>query len=81
MEENFVNTVVLLHKNNKWKEILKMNPDSKFEFARKLLWVWPSEENLYFIKKTLAVNGCTGIISVGCGCGLFEWILHASTGM
>lgn len=81
MDENFINTVVSLHKKNNWEKILKFSDEySKCnEITRKLLWVWPSWENLYFIQNIVNLNGSKGIISIGCGSGLFEWLLQQST--
>lgn len=80
MEENFINTVLALHKQNRWREVLELNKDSKNEFARKLLWVWPSENNLLFVDENLKKYGCKGVISIGCGCGLLEWLLESALG-
>lgn len=80
MEENFINTLLALHRQNNWREVLELNKDSKNEFARKLLWVWPSEDNLLFISKNLKKHNCEGVISIGCGCGLLEWLLESALG-
>lgn len=79
MESTFITRVISLYQQNKWWELLNFG-DCDSNTARSLLWVWPSEENLHFIHKYLIENGCEGITSIGCGCGLFEWFLHMSTG-
>ncbi|KAJ8923917.1 hypothetical protein NQ315_006693 [Exocentrus adspersus] len=80
MENVFLNSVLELYKENKWKEILKLNEQSDNPVALNLLWVWPSANNLNFIKTTLTSYNLDGIISIGCGCGLLEWIISESTG-
>lgn len=80
MENIFLSTVLELYRDNKWKEILKLNEHSDNPNALKLLWVWPSEKNLNFIRTVLKEHDLDGIISVGCGCGLLEWIINKSTG-
>lgn len=80
MENLFLNTVLDLYREDKWKEILDLNQLSDNPNALNLLWVWPSEENLNFIKTVLNEHNLGGIISVGCGCGLLEWIINKSTG-
>ncbi|KAJ8931244.1 hypothetical protein NQ314_015863 [Rhamnusium bicolor] len=80
MDSSFLNSVLELYKDNKWKEILNLNEKSDNLNALKILWVWPSEENLYFIRKVLYEQNLDGIISLGCGCGLLEWIINKSTG-
>lgn len=82
MDADFTDAVVSLQKQNKWKEILRLGDIcDNSTVHHNLLWVWPSEENLYFIQTHVNQNQCEGVTSVGCGCGLFEWLLHTSTGM
>lgn len=80
MDNEFLETVLYHYKQNDWQNILKLNEHSDNQTALKLLWVWPSIENLDFVKKTIEYNNCHGIISLGCGCGLLEWIIQKSTG-
>ncbi|CAG9768031.1 unnamed protein product [Ceutorhynchus assimilis] len=82
MDENIVLEKVLhFHSNNNWKEILRINEKSNDKNALKLLWVWPSEENLKFLESALAERNIQGVTSLGCGCGLLEWIIQAYTGL
>lgn len=80
MDSEFLSKVINLHKLNDWQNILKLNEYSNNQYARKILWVWPSLPNLNFIKTAIEKNCCTGIISLGCGSGLLEWIIEQSTG-
>ncbi|CAG9860099.1 unnamed protein product [Phyllotreta striolata] len=79
--DNLVTAVQNLYTSKKWKKILKLNKNSNEQSALKLLWVWPDESNLFFIKRTIVDFGCRGISSIGCGCGLLEWIINESTGV
>lgn len=76
MTSNFIEKVIMLFNENKWEEILDLKDNNN----NSVMWVWPSKENLYFIKKYVLQNGCNGVTSIGCGCGLFEWLLNACTG-
>jgi hypothetical protein len=79
MEVNFFDRVLCLYRENKWKDLLDLRVESVAE-ARKLLWVWPSESNLKLIKSVVQGFGLKGVISIGCGCGLFEWLLQQYSG-
>ena len=76
MEETFVEAVVALYKQNEWEEVLKLGTKFGEDTVRRVLWVWPSVENLKFIKKHVVENNLDGVTSIGCGCGLLEWILQ-----
>lgn len=80
MESEFLTKILELYNLNNWEKILNLNENSDNEEALRILWVWPSIKNLEFIKETIQKNECTGIISLGCGCGLLEWIIQQSTG-
>lgn len=75
MEDEFKETVISLYNQKKWKDILELDINAKNnEIARNLLWVWPSLKNLSFIKNIITDNNLIGLISIGCGCGLLEWM-------
>lgn len=69
-----------LHQRNEWRKILKLSETWDENCLRKLMWVWPSQANLRFISKVVKGNGLEGVISIGCGRGLFEWLLQQSSG-
>ncbi|KAL1502166.1 hypothetical protein ABEB36_007352 [Hypothenemus hampei] len=82
MEGNPVLKKVLNFQSEKdWKAILSLNEDSNNFDALKLLWAWPSESNLVFLKYILLSHKMAGITSLGCGCGLLEWIIQTYTGL
>lgn len=80
MENDFLKKIIDLYNRQDWKNILKLNEHSDNETALRILWVWPSIRNLEFIERTIKKHYCKGIISLGCGCGLLEWIIQKSTG-
>lgn len=79
MCDNLLSDVLYFYKKNDWKSVLELNKESDSSDAQKLLWVWPSESNLAFIDKILNDYNISGIISLGCGCGLLEWIIQTYT--
>lgn len=81
-DDNVLNTLIEFHKNNQWKNILnyKRNcPVKNFDWA-KLLWAWPDETSLYFIKRNCRKFKLKCVTSIGCGTGLFEYLLQQCTG-
>lgn len=81
MEDDLIDTVNYFYKKQEWNEIINLNVPAGSDIAHSILWVWPSEENLKFINNIVRNNQKEGILSIGCGSGLFEWLLHKSTGM
>ncbi|XP_017772468.1 PREDICTED: uncharacterized protein LOC108559633 isoform X2 [Nicrophorus vespilloides] len=79
-ENSFIDAVVDLYRAKDWRSIVLLNEHSNNEAALRLLWVWPSLENVEFIRRTLCESNLSGMISIGCGCGLLEWILQEATG-
>jgi hypothetical protein len=68
-----------------WKNIIDMFHGEVGEgndcfYDEHYLWVRPSEENLHFIKQQIVKAGCCQLISIGCGSGLLEWLIHKATG-
>lgn len=79
MENELLIKVLELYKQENWRELIGLNNSENIN-ALKLLWVWPSEKNLDFIKSVVIEQGCDSITSIGCGCGLLEWIIIQATG-
>ncbi|CAK1579038.1 unnamed protein product [Parnassius mnemosyne] len=78
MDESLVNSILNLYKNKNWKAIVSRyhdHPDRS-----KLLWVFPTEENFAFLRDSVLDLGCDGILSIGCGSGLLEWMITEATG-
>ncbi|KAK4884951.1 hypothetical protein RN001_001222 [Aquatica leii] len=81
MEDENINLIISLYGQNDWKKILKLNEKSKTPLSTRLLWVWPTKKNLKFMQEVLIKNQVNGVISIGCGTGLFEWLLHKYTNL
>lgn len=64
---------------NDWHGIIEVG--SQFPQAEKtrFLWAWPSIECLHWLKRCLTQNHIRCILSIGCGSGLLEWLIHKST--
>lgn len=58
-----------------WRKLLQYGESLDLEIKRKVLWVWPTEENLLQIRQLFEHDSITNILSIGCGNGLFEWLL------
>ena len=58
-----------------WRALLKYGNSLEIDTKHKLLWVWPTEKSVWQINKLLREHNITNILSIGCGNGLFEWIL------
>jgi hypothetical protein len=56
-----------------WRGVLTLF--SKGYHEPKLLWLRPTEETLSFITRHLISRGIKRVVSLGCGTGLFEWLL------
>ncbi|PSN32352.1 hypothetical protein C0J52_21636, partial [Blattella germanica] len=70
----------------KWEDIISLfkedhNKYNDYFHDVRYLWVRPSEENLQFINDQIHKQGCHRLISIGCGSGLLEWLLHQATGL
>lgn len=61
-----------------WRKLLKYGKTLDVELKRKLLWLWPTEKNLWQINEVLRDYNITNVLSIGCGNGLFEWLLKES---
>ncbi|XP_050296257.1 uncharacterized protein LOC126736089 [Anthonomus grandis grandis] len=79
--QDFLKEVLYQYQQKQYRKILNLNENSDNRIASKILWVWPSLKNLNFIKGELRRYGVKGVISIGCGCGLLEWIIQEHTGL
>lgn len=79
-EEEALNTVYYLTSDatKNWRRLLKYAETLDLELKRKLLWMWPTENCLLGIREILNELGITCLLSIGCGNGLFEWLLRES---
>ncbi|VVD00123.1 unnamed protein product [Leptidea sinapis] len=69
--------VIELYGQRDWRSIVNKyhnHPD-----RNKLLWVFPAEEDFEFIRLNMEKLGSGEILSIGCGSGLLEWMIHEAT--
>lgn len=79
-EPSFEERVILLHGEAKWREIVSLGALEENDQGRRLLWVWPRLNDLDWLKKMFGKYELDGIASIGCGSGLFEWIIQQHSG-
>ncbi len=61
-----------------WRGIVQLYENGFTD--EKLLWFQPDSDGLNFLQKNLSELGVQGVSSIGCGSGLFEWLIKSSTG-
>lgn len=78
MDNDIVTTAIQLYNNKNWRKIT----EKFYEHPKrnKLLWVFPSEDNLTFLGECLKELRCDKVLSIGCGSGLLEWMITEATG-
>ncbi|XP_057334348.1 uncharacterized protein LOC130673377 [Microplitis mediator] len=76
MGSEFEARIIKLYEEGKHEEIIKLSDFSECDEVRRLLWVWPSFNDLKWLKKIITDLKFKGIVSVGCGTGLLEWIIQ-----
>ena len=80
MENPILENIIKLHNNKKWIEIIDFLNTFDIEAVRKILWVFPSLKDISWITRVIEENNLRGIFSIGCGCGLLEWLIHQNSG-
>ncbi|XP_046449716.1 uncharacterized protein LOC124198094 isoform X1 [Daphnia pulex] len=68
-----------LHENGDWRGIVQLYENGFTD--EKILWFQPDSDGLNFLHKNLSELGVQGVSSIGCGSGLFEWLIKSSTGL
>ncbi|XP_017886313.1 uncharacterized protein LOC108628730 [Ceratina calcarata] len=72
--------IIILYGEQKWKDIVDLNLNSyKFDKGR-LCWVLPTINDLHWLKEVIDEHNVGGLASIGCGCGLFEWLFQKYSG-
>ena len=79
MSPNLEENLIELSSADGWREILNLSDRFTIEEKSRFLWAWPTEVGLKRIEKVLLENGVSKILSIGCGSGLLEWLINAST--
>lgn len=72
--------ILSLYNAQKWEEIASLSfASDNFKHSR-LSWVLPDISDLYWINDIIRKYNLSGIASIGCGCGLLEWLLQKCSG-
>lgn len=72
--------VCKLHSRGQWERIINLETNEGNDEGRRLLWFWPSLNDLDWIKSVIEDYQLKGIASIGCGSGLLEWIIQQYSG-
>lgn len=81
LKENFQNDVRECAKKKDWKKIILLCQRNGLTVTSETLWTFPSEYCLNYLKRLWKSFDVTNILSVGCGSGLLEFIIHESIGL
>ncbi|XP_071563677.1 uncharacterized protein [Temnothorax nylanderi] len=82
MNSNDIDENILsLYNAQKWEEIAALASANGNPKPSRLSWVLPDVSDLYWINDTIRKYNLSGIASIGCGCGLLEWLLQKCSGL
>lgn len=73
---NLENQLTQLSVTNNWRGIINIFSDFDISEKSKFLWAWPTLESLKYLGCFLNENHIDTILSIGCGSGLLEWVIH-----
>ncbi|XP_074100927.1 uncharacterized protein LOC141528664 [Cotesia typhae] len=76
MECEFEKKVSKLHEEGNYEKIIELSGSAECDEAQRLMWVWPTFNDLQWIRDLLDNFKYKKIVSVGCGTGLLEWIIQ-----
>lgn len=77
---HFEEELIDLVRHGKWRNVLRLRENYSINECRRFLWAWPTEDSLDILKQTLIKARICTLLSIGCGSGLLEWIIHQKTG-
>lgn len=79
MSDNDIDKNILsLYNSQNWEDIVALS--STINGFSRLSWVLPDISDLSWINNTVRKYNVSGIASIGCGCGLLEWLLQKYSG-
>ncbi|XP_018376035.1 PREDICTED: uncharacterized protein LOC108769513 [Trachymyrmex cornetzi] len=73
--------IISLYNAQKWEEVAALSSASDNLKSSRLSWIFPDINDLYWINDIIRKYNLTGIASIGCGCGLLEWLLQKCSGL
>jgi hypothetical protein len=80
LRENFQTDVREYVKKKDWKKILLLSQKYEMSVTSEILWTFPTEYCLNYLKALWKSFNITNILSCGCGSGLLEFILREAIG-
>lgn len=81
MDNNDIDEYIIsLYNAQKWKEIVALSSTTDDFRTCRLSWVLPDISDLCWINEIIQKYNLSGIASIGCGCGLLEWLLQKYSG-
>lgn len=78
--DNIDENILSLYNAQKWEEIAALSFASSNPKSSRLSWVLPDISDLYWINDIIRKYNLSGVASIGCGCGLLEWLLQKCSG-
>lgn len=75
---NDIEKIFSLYNAQKWKEIIASSYTTND--LKRLSWVLPDIDDLYWMNNIVRKYNLFAIASIGCGCGLLEWLLQKYSG-
>lgn len=75
---NTEKNIFSLYNAQKWEEIIALS--YTINDLKRLSWVLPDIDDLYWMNNIIRKFNLFAIASVGCGCGLLEWLLQKYSG-
>lgn len=79
LRESFQDEVRECVKKKDWRKILQLSRYGT-EITSEVLWTFPTEYCLTYQKAIWKSFNITNILSIGCGSGLLEFVLHEGIG-
>lgn len=79
-DKNIDEEILSLYNAEKWEEIIALSSTTNNLRTCRLSWVLPAISDLNWINNIIQKNSLSGIASIGCGCGLLEWLLQKYSG-
>ncbi|XP_014597985.1 PREDICTED: uncharacterized protein LOC106783714 [Polistes canadensis] len=79
--ENIDEVIIRLHNDHNWKDIVNLSSVIDSSKTYRLFWVLPTLDDLSWMTEIIKEYKILGIISIGCGCGLIEWLLQNFSGL
>lgn len=80
VDESVEKEILRFYKEQKWQDIVNLDCNLSELDKSRLFWVLPDTNDLRWIKELIDKYNLVGLISIGCGCGLFEWLFQKYSG-